>query len=321
MSRKLRIEYPEAMYHVMNRGDQREDIFRDDEDRQKFLFTLGEACAKTEWEVHAYCLMRNHFHLVLETPQPNLVFGMKWLLGVYTKRFNIRHKLCGHLFAGRYKALVVEGSDNGYLRTVGDYVHLNPVRAGLLPPEAALESFRWSSYGAYLKPPGQRPGWLRVDRLLGEKGIPKDREAGRRQFGLQMERRRAEESAADYEQIRRDWVLGSEAFRQELLAAAVERVGPSHYGAQRQETGLQKAERIVREEVERLGWREDELWPRRKGHRAKVLLARRLRQETTMSLKWIAERLQMGSWTYVSNLLNEPPQTLPQGQEMMLLCQ
>jgi len=86
---------------------------------------------------------------------------------------------------------VVEGSGNGYLRTVCDYVHLNPVRAKLLSPEAALESFPWSSYREYLKPPGQRPGWLRVDRLLGEKGIPKDSEAGRRQFGWQMERRRA----------------------------------------------------------------------------------------------------------------------------------
>ena len=82
MSRKLRIEYPGAMYHVMSRGDQREDIFRDDDDREKFLSTLGEACVKTEWQVHAYCLMRNHFHLVLETPPPNLVFGMKWLPGV-----------------------------------------------------------------------------------------------------------------------------------------------------------------------------------------------------------------------------------------------
>ena len=84
---------------------------------------------------------------------------------------------------------------------------------------------------------------------------------------------------------------------------------------------MQKAERIVREEVERLGWREEELWVRRKGHRAKVLLARRLRQETTMSLKWIAERLHMGSWTYVSNLLNEQPQTHPQAQEELRLCQ
>jgi len=309
------------MYHVMNRGDQREDIFRDDEDRQKFLSTLGEACAKTEWQVHAYCLMRNHFHLVLETPQPNLVFGMKWLLGVYTKRFNIRHKVCGHLFAGRYKALVVEGSGNGYLRTVCDYVHLNPVRAKLLPPEAPLESFRWSSYREYLKVPGQRPSWLRVDRLLGEKGIPKDSEAGRREFGLLMERRRAEESAADYEGIRRDWMLGSEAFRQELLAAVSERVGPSHYGAARQETAVQKAERVVKEEMERLSWDEDALRGHPKGHGAKVRLARRLRQETSMSLKWIAQRLHMGSWTYVSNLLNEPPQRYPQAQEVLRLCQ
>ena len=197
MSRKLRIEYPGAMYHVMNRGDQREDIFRDDEDRQKFLSTLGEACAKTEWPVQAYCLMRNHFHLVLETPQPNLVMGMKWLLGVYTKRYNLRHKLCGHPFAGRYKALVVEGSGNGYLRTVCDYVHLNPVRAKLLPPEVALASYPWSSYPEYLKAAARRPGWLRVDRLLGEKGIPGDTEAGRGQFASLMERRRGEESGAD----------------------------------------------------------------------------------------------------------------------------
>jgi hypothetical protein len=116
-------------------------------------------------------------------------------------------------------------------------------------------------------------------------------------------------------------VLGSEAFRQELLTAVVERVGPNHYGAQRQETRLQKAERIVKEEIERLGWDEDQLRARRKGHRSKVMRARRLRQETTMSLKWIAARLQMGTWTCVSNLLNEPPETQPQAQEVLPLCQ
>ena len=105
MSRKLRMEYPGAMYHVMNRGDQREDIFRDDlKTARGFCARWGRLARKTEWQVHAYCLMRNHFHLVLETPQPNLVLGMKWLLGVYTKRFNIRHKLCGHLFAGRVQS-------------------------------------------------------------------------------------------------------------------------------------------------------------------------------------------------------------------------
>jgi putative transposase len=98
MPRQVRLEYCGAIYHVINRGNQRQDIFRDDEDRKKFLQTLGDACAKTDWQAHAYCLMGNHFHLVIETPQANLVAGMKWLLGVYTKRFNIRHRTCGHLF-------------------------------------------------------------------------------------------------------------------------------------------------------------------------------------------------------------------------------
>jgi len=303
MSRKLSIQYPGAMYHVMSRGDQRQEIFRDEADRARFLATLGEACSKTGWEVHAYCLMRNHFHLVTETPGGNLVAGMKWLLGVYTKRFNIRHKLCGHLFAGRYKAMVVEGSGDGYLRTVCDYVHLNPVRAKLIPPGAPLESFRWSSYPLYLQPPGRRPKWLRVDRLLGEKGIGKDSEAGRGEFARQMEQRRQQEQE-DYRPLRRGWCLGSEQFRKELLEAAAERVGPSHYGAERSEAGEQKAQRIVSEELARLGWGREELQQRRKGDPHKVKMARRLRQETTMSLKWIAKELRMGSWTYVSNLLS-----------------
>jgi REP element-mobilizing transposase RayT len=305
MPRQLRMEYPGAIYHVVNRGDRREDVFKDDLDRQGFLSTLEEACQKTEWQVHAFCLMRNHFHLVIETPQANLVAGMKWLLGVYTKRFNIRHKFCGHVFAGRYKALIVDGSGDGYLKTVCDYVHLNPVRAGLIAPEAGLESFRWSSYPAYLQPARQRPKWLRVDRLLGERGIARDSAAGRGQLARQMERWRQEETTSDYHAVRRGWCLGSEEFRQELVAAAMERVGASHYGADRRETGEQKAERIVREELKRRGWKELDLPGLRKGDKGKVALARRLRQETTMSLKWIARRLRMGSWTYVSNLLHE----------------
>src|SRR5882762_2648413 len=189
MPRKLRIEYPGAIYHVLNRGDHREDIFKDDADRERFLSTLAEACRKTEWQVHAYCLMRNHFHLVIETPLANLVFGMKWLLGTYTKRFNIRHKLCGHLFAGRYKALIVDGSATGYLKTVCDYVHLNPVRANLLKPGQRLAAYGWSSWPEYLKSPRTRWAWLRVDRLLGEWGIRQDNAAGRRQLEQGMEQR------------------------------------------------------------------------------------------------------------------------------------
>jgi REP element-mobilizing transposase RayT len=303
MPRQLRLEYRGAIYHVINRGDRREDIFRDDEDRQCFLSTLGEACQKTRWEVLAYCLMRNHFHLVTETPDANLVAGMKWLLGVYTKRFNIRHKGCGHLFAGRYKALIVDGGGSGYLRTVCDYVHLNPVRAKWLAPEAPLESFLWSSYAEYLKAPRERPPWLRVERLLGEKGIPKDSAAGRRELARQMERRREQEESTDYREVRRGWCLGSEGFRRDLLAAAADRAGSNQYGSDRFESSEERARRMIARELKRLGWAEGELTRRRKGDRHKVALARRLRAETTMSLAWIAERLRMGSWSYVSNLL------------------
>src|SRR5213596_2612259 len=146
MPRQFRIEYEGAIYHLLSRGDRREDIFWDDIDRRSFLQLLEQTCARTGWQVHAYCLMSTHFHLVVETPRPNLVAGMKWLLGTYTNRFNRRHDLFGHLFSGRYKALFVDESGSGYLKTVCDYVHLNPARARLLANGEKLWAFGWSSY-------------------------------------------------------------------------------------------------------------------------------------------------------------------------------
>jgi hypothetical protein len=134
--------------------------------------------------------MRNHFHLALETPKANLVDGMKWFLGTYTGRFNRRHKLLGHLFSGRYKALLVDGSSAGYLKTVCDSVHLNPARAGLPSSQQPLSRFRWSSYPQYLKGAKRRAFWLRVERVFGEHGIRKDSPAGRAQFEKRMEARR-----------------------------------------------------------------------------------------------------------------------------------
>ena len=302
------MEYEGAIYHIMNRGDRREPIFRDDADRKRFLETLGETCVKTDWQVHALCLMGNHFHLVVETPQGNLVAGMKWLLGTYTARFNRRHKVFGHLFSGRYKALVVDATSPGYFRTVCEYVHLNAVRAKLLSPEQALRDYAWSSYPEYLKAPTRRWPWLRVERLFGEMRLPKDSAAGRREFERQMETRRQQESGGkEWAAIRRGWFFGADELKQELLAQASERVGAQHYGAERQESGAAKAERLVREELGKLGWEEADLAERRKGDPGKVRIARRLRQETTMTLAWIARRLQMGVWTHVSNLLRAAP--------------
>jgi putative transposase len=317
MARKLRIQYPGAIYHVLNRGDRREDIFGDDADRQRFLETLAEACEKTAWQVHAYCLMSNHFHLVVETPRPNLVVGMKWLLGTYTSRYNRRHKEFGHLFSGRYKALLVEGSGNGYLKTVCDYVHLNPVRARVLTAGQALSEFIWSSYPSYLAPPSRRPVWLRVDRLLGEWGIPKDSVGGRREFGRRMEARRQENTAKEFKPVERGWCLGDEQFRQELLEQVNRRPGPSHFGEAVQEAVEVQAERLLARGLQRLGWTEKELKVKRKGHPGKVDLARQLRAHTTMPMSWVAERLSMGSRGYLAWLLSQQKKRAaapPEGQ-------
>ena len=297
MPRMIRIEYPGAIYHVMSRGDRREDICHDDVDRQDFLKTLAEACQKTGFEVHAYCLMRNHFHLVVETPNANLVAGMRWLLSSYTLRLNHRRRLTGHVFSGRYKALIVDGSGSGYLRTVCDYVHLNPVRAKCLGPQDRLLSYPWSSLGWYLAVPKHRPGWIRVDRLLGEHGIKADTPAGRAEFERHLEACREQETeGAPWKALRRGWCLGSPEFRKELLERLEGKLGEHHSGELRRETAEAKAERIIAEELRRLGWSQADLDRRRKNDPAKLALAARLRQETILSLKWVAARLQMGTW-------------------------
>ena len=303
MARKLRVQYPGAIYHVMSRGDRREAIFQDDTDRELFLQTLEEACGKTDWQVHAWCLMSNHFHLVIETPRANLVEGMKWLLGTYTARCNRRHKEYGHLFSGRYKALLVDGSGNGYLKTVCDYVHLNPARAGLVGPRQPLAGYRWSSLRQYLAQPKSRPKWLRVERLLGEWRIAKDSPVGRRVLGEQMERRRRGDLSKEFKPVERGWCLGGEEFKRQLLEQVSRAAGPGHAEREVREAEEAEAERLVREGMERLGWGQRELKARRKGDAGKVQVAAELRRRTTMTLRWIAQRLGMGTAGHVSHLL------------------
>lgn len=305
MPRQLRVEYPGAIYHIMSRGDRKKDIYVDDVDRQDFLKTLAEACQKTGFEVHAYCLMRNHFHLVVETPNANLVAGMRWLLSSYTIRLNHRQKLFGHVFSGRYKAIIVEGSGTGYLRTACDYVHLNPVRAKLLAAEDRLLEYPWSSFGSYLAAPAHRPGWLRVDRLLGEHGIQKDTPAGRAHFEQRMEQRRREagEEAEEWKPLQRGWFLGSEEFKAKLLEKMVPSLGPHHSGKLRHESAVAKAERIITEELKHAHWKAAALKENAKSHPVKLALAMRLRKETTLTIREIAGRLHMGSWKSLNNKL------------------
>ena len=160
MSRPLRLEFPGALYHVTSRGDRREAIVEDDEDRGCFLDVLGRVVADFNWVCHAYCLMDNHYHLLIATPDGSLAKGMRQLNGVFTQASNRRHGRGGHLFQGRYKAILVDG--DAYLLELSRYVVLNPVRAGMVDEPG---QWPWSSYLAMLGE-APRPRWLAVDGLL-----------------------------------------------------------------------------------------------------------------------------------------------------------
>lgn len=161
MSRPLHLEFPNALYHVTSRGDRRENIYEDEEDRLKFLEIFQTVIANYNWLCHGYCLMDNHYHLILETPDGNLSKGMRQLNGVYTQTSNRRHKRSGHLFQGRYKAILVD--KNHYLLELSRYVVLNPLRARNMV--SRLEDWPWSSYLAMVGDT-PKPEWLTTDWIL-----------------------------------------------------------------------------------------------------------------------------------------------------------
>jgi len=160
MSRPLRIEFPGALYHVTARGNRREAIYEDDGDRRLFLKILGDVVETFNWQCHAYCLMTDHYHLVIETPDGNLAKGMRQLNGVYTQAINRRHGRSGHVFQGRYAAILVDA--DAHLLELARYVVLNPVRAGLVD---APKAWRWSSYLATTGK-AKPPPWLAAEDLL-----------------------------------------------------------------------------------------------------------------------------------------------------------
>lgn len=162
MARPLRLEFPGAVYHLTARGNARQPIYRGEADQLRFLELLGEVCDRFHWRAHAYCLMGNHYHLVIETPEPNLARGMRQLNGVYTQAFNRRHRKVGHLFQGRYTAILVD--KDKYLLELARYVVLNPVRARMVK---SAGQYPWSSYRAMIgRAPA--PAWLETDFLLAQ---------------------------------------------------------------------------------------------------------------------------------------------------------
>lgn len=203
MARPPRIEYPGAWYHVMNRGVNRQDVFVRPGDGLQFLALLEEALSLFDAECHAFCLMPNHYHLLLHTPGGNLSQVMRQLGARYTQRFNVSRERDGPLFRGRYKAILVDA--DSYLLQVSRYIHRNPVEAGLTPQP---ETYRWSSYRSYLTPTAG-PEWLRRDMLLEMIGGPDPVDAYRSYVEAGVD----EATGRFFNRARRSPLLGSREFR------------------------------------------------------------------------------------------------------------
>jgi putative transposase len=315
MPRGPRIEYPGAVYHVLCRGDQREPIFRNDADHELFLKTLAEGCEKTGWRVHAYVLMPNHYHWLIETPEGNLVAGMRWFQSTYTQRYNGRHKLCGHLFQGRYKALPIDGSDPDYFRTVSDYIHLNPARARLLNCESPdLIAFRGSSFPLYAGQ-AKRPAWLQTARVLGSHGL-EDTSSGRSAYVNYMRMRVREEwsqepgaLAPEWREIRRGWYWGGEDFKERLLERLVAVVSgrkrESYSGAAALAHDERMAEQLLQRGLVALGLSLNAVKTLRQNDPRKQGLAWLLRTATVVAADWVSARLGMGHRSNVSRAVRK----------------
>jgi len=323
MARGVRIEFPGAFYHVMARGNRREAIFRNDADRQLFLKTLREACAMTGWRIHAWVLMSNHYHLLIETPEANLVAGMQWLQNTYTRRFNRRHRFWGRLFGDGYKAVPVEGVGGYYYQTLLDYIHLNPVRAKLIQPRRrqSLLDYKWSSAsGGHCLNAGKRPNWLATEEVLAAFGYI-DTVAGRRKWLERLDRRAVEEEAdkcglvplpqamdARCSHLRRGWYWGSQAFGEKMLklvSATLRRNVNRNYRSslERKAHDRSRAEQLLQGGLRAAGLKAQDVHRLQGSDWRKVAIAHAISQQTLVPQKWLAERLAMKTPANVSQQL------------------
>lgn len=298
MARKPRIEFPGAIYHVVSRGNYRKDLFLEPGSGRAFERALFEVAESSNWWLHAYTIMSNHYHVVIETPDANLVVGMHWLQGTFASRFNRFHGEHGHVFQGRYKSPLVEPGE--VLRRVVDYVHLNPVRAGLLPI-SKLRGYALSSYGKFWLHPV--PPRLIRHGFLGPLGLPDNIE------GMQAYEKwlatREEGDPNKEEQLRIElqggWVLGSSKFRQTVEAYVDKVEPPADWGGPELTELLQgRWEHLVQEELRKRKLGEDDLLSSPKLAIWKIEISRELRNRTRASNGWIASRLNMGHPSNVS---------------------
>lgn len=302
MARKLRLEFAGAKYHIISRGNYRKDIFTG-QSAEAFEKVLFEVCEKCGWKLHAYVIMSNHYHLALETPEANLVDGMKWMQGTFGNRFNAYRGERGHVFQSRYKSLVIE--EGRSLLGLVNYIHLNPVRACLVSMKE-LRAYRWSSYPKYfeknIKPPLVR------GEFLSSLEFP-DSVAGMRQYERHLkwceegELGKREEMAKKFCQ---GWAVAGSAYRNELksmyrsMEGVAEAVGAGH-----EELREARWEEVLMSELRREQKKLEDASSDAKASIWKIRIATALRKKTTATNGWIAGRLCMGHPSRVCNLIRE----------------
>ena len=303
MARRLRIQYPGAIYHVLNRGNYKSDVFEDPGAATAFVSTLEEAVDRYGWRLGAYVVMRNHYHLAVQTPEPNLAAGMHWLQATFATRFNRLRSEMGHVFQGRYKAILLETNDD-WARVV-NYIHLNPVRAGIVPVEHVAQ-FRWSSLNRFhknMKFNGLTSlGWLQSLQLQDR---PQDWE---RYDALLREKidRSPESLDREHDELTTKWAIGSDEWKAKTLLTKL----PDQASSKDQE-GLQIPAELVKlkwklrlqQEVAEAGKTDVDIQSDRKSSAWKVEIAERMQREVGATVPWLANELKMGKPASVRSYL------------------
>jgi len=305
MPRAPRIQFGNALYHVINRGNYRLDVFELDSTRRAFELCLFEACELHGWLLHAYCIMRNHFHLALQTPRANLVQGMHWLQCTFSTRFNRLRQENGHLFQGRYRAIVIEPG----LRLCGvvNYIHLNPVEAKLLPAED-LRQFPWSSFNR-LQRPG-RPTFLVCKDWLFEMGGLQDTAAGwttYHQYLIGLAANEEEQRKQAFDTLCHGWANGTAGWQKELSDDQKELFASYALRGRGEAVELKELvwSRALDEALAKAVKIRSSLVQNRKAAPWKIELAEHLRATTTVTNSWIARELHMGTADSVSVYLSK----------------
>lgn len=302
MARKARIEFEGAYYHVINRGNYRNWIFETAGARKSFLECLVLTCESKGWLLHSWCLMSNHYHLLIQTPDANLVDGMRWLQSTFANRFNRYRNEHGHVFQGRYQAILL---DSDAIAPVAHYIHLNPVRAGLVVAEV-LETYEPSSFHQ-LWHPRKRWEFSEMECGLDGAGGLKDTPAGRRSYREYLAWLAAEDSEQKrfgFERMCQGWAKGDADFKKAVLEDVEDLNQKRIVESEAREMREPNWEHLLAEGLSCLRKEPADLVAARKGAGWKVALARYLREQALVPNGWIAESLCMGTPNSLSSQIS-----------------